>query len=65
MLVNGCKWLYMSLWAVYGYEWLEIAQIRQKWLKMCRTWLGMAGMDGYCMNSAKWLEMAGYGSNWL
>ena len=55
----------MSLSAVYGYEWLEIAEIRQKWLKMCRKWLGMAGMDGYSMNSAKWLEMAGYGSKWL
>ena len=55
----------MSLSAVYGYEWLEIAEIRQKWLNMCRKWLGMAGMDGYSMNSAKWLEMAGYGSKCL
>ena len=55
----------MSLSAVYGYECLEIAEIRKKWLKMCRKGLEMAGMDGYSMNSAKWLEMAGYGSKCL
>ena len=55
----------MSLSAVYGYEWLEIAEIRQKWLNMCRKGLGMVGMDGYSMNSAKGLEMAGYGSKCL
>ena len=55
----------MSLSAVYGYKWQEIAEIKQKWLKICRKWLGMAGMDGYSITSAKLLKMAGYGSKWL
>ena len=55
----------MSLSAVYGYEQLEIAEIRQKMAEDVQEMVGMAGMDGYSMNSTKWLEMAGYGSKCL
>ena len=38
IVVNGCKWLYMSLSAVYGYEWMEMAEDVQEMVR--NGWYG-------------------------